>query len=69
MPDSTEGETGNPPSPRVLPDPAICHTRPIGEIRSFATCLVKCPSTCPHVMSYGSSYLCRHPDWEQFLKL
>lgn len=53
---------------RVLPDPNICRTKPIGEIKSFATCHVDAPFTCPHAMSYGNGYLCRHPTWKDFVK-
>ena len=52
---------------RALPDPAICRTRPIGEIQSFATCLVECPITCRYVMGYGNGYLCKHPNWKDFI--
>jgi len=68
MPASTEGNQDSRNFSRVLPDPAICRTRPIGEIRSFAACLVNNPGSCPHAMSYGSTYLCRHPHWGDFVK-
>ena len=42
--------------PRVLPNPDICRTKPIGSINSFATCLVDEPSICPHVLNYGNGY-------------
>jgi hypothetical protein len=54
---------------RALPDPEICRTNPIGEIGSFATCLVDFPVTCQYAMSYGKAYLCRHPNWQKFVKL
>jgi len=53
---------------RALPDPAICQTCPIGEINSFATCLVEFPITCKYAMSYGKAYLCRHPNWVKFVQ-
>ena len=68
MAESTEGNQDGNDFSRVLPDPNICRTRPIGEIRSFAMCLVSNPSSCLYAMSYGSSYLCRHPQWQTFVK-
>jgi len=53
---------------RILPDPEICCTKPIGSIESFATCLVDCPIACRYVMGYGKGYLCRHPKWREFVK-
>jgi len=70
MPDSTENQVNfdDPHYSRILPDPKICQTLPIGEIHSFATCLVEFPITCSHAMSYGKGYLCRHPNWRKFVK-
>jgi hypothetical protein len=46
---------------RALPDPKICRTTAIGEIKSFATCHVECPINCPHAISFGEGYFCKHP--------
>jgi len=64
----TPGNQGDIHGERLLPDPDICRTSAIGSIRSFATCHVVGPSECRHAMGYGDGYLCKHPDWQQFLK-
>ena len=58
----------NPKVPRVLPDERICHTKPIGAIRLFGTCLVNNPIECTQAFNFGSGYVCRHPNWKDFVK-
>ena len=43
-----------------LPDVAVCRAR-----HNFATmyeCLVYLPYGCPHVLTFGYSFFCQHPD-------
>jgi len=51
-----------------LPDPDICHTSPVGEIKIFATCHVKSPFKCRHAMGFGDGYFCTHPNWDNFVQ-
>jgi hypothetical protein len=69
MPEKILTPDGEPHShlPLVLPDPSICRTEAIGEIKGFATCLVNRPNLCRFAMGYGDSFLCRHPNWKNFL--
>jgi len=57
-----------PQTPRVLPDPKICRTTPIGDIRLFGTCLVNNPIECAQAFNFGDGYICRHPNWKDFIK-
>jgi hypothetical protein len=70
MPDRSGEQIGgtNPDYHRQLPDPDICEAKPIGQINSFAMCMVEYPLTCKYVMGYGNGYLCRHPNWRGFVK-
>ncbi|MBU5637433.1 hypothetical protein KOM00_11900 [Geomonas sp. Red69] len=43
---------------------ACCRTHPL--VPAFSICLLK-KRSCPHVMSFGHQYLCRHPDHAAFL--
>ena len=54
--------------PEAHPDFKNCRTRPIGEIQSFATCLVNGPDRCKYVMEYGTEYICRNPNWKEFVR-
>jgi hypothetical protein len=51
---------------RVLPDPNICRTRPMGRITLYAVCLVDSPFTCRYATDYGAGYLCENPHWTDF---
>jgi len=53
-------ESLNDPTARVLPDMQICRATEL--IPDFANCLVEKPTTCPYAMSFGNSFLCKHPD-------
>ena len=56
----------NAPAP-LLPDPNICETRPVGNIRAFGECLTESRDKCPHIVSYGDRHLCYHPNWAAFV--
>ena len=53
---------------RELPDPNICHTRPIGSIKTFASCLVGSPIGCPYVVNIAGDHFCEHLHWKQFVR-
>jgi len=59
-------DTGENSSTRMLPDPKVCHTKPIGDILSFGNCLVDSPYTCPYVIYFGEGQFCSHPNWKGF---
>lgn len=45
---------------RKLPDTAVCRVNHwVGDLYD---CLVEGPCGCPHVLSYGDAYFCRHPN-------
>jgi hypothetical protein len=52
---------------RVLPDPAVCATKPIGAIFDFGKCLVDKPVECKYVLYFGEGNICRHPKWKDFV--
>ena len=68
MPEEMPVDRENADVLRVLPDPEICRTIPIGQIRLFARCCVDKPFNCPHVAWFAESYFCKHPNWEEFVK-
>jgi len=51
---------------RRLPDPNICHAKPIGDLGALAKCLVDSPASCRHALKYENGHLCTHPDWKDF---
>ena len=51
-----------------LPDPKVCRTSPVGEIKSFGNCHVESPCNCQHAMSFGYGYLCKHPGWKELVR-
>jgi hypothetical protein len=53
---------------RELPDPAVCRTRPIGSIKTFAACLVDQPIGCPNAIKVGEYIYCEHLHWKDFFK-
>ena len=53
---------------RKLPDPGICRTRPIEDSFAYADCLVDNPIDCPHVIYFCGGYLCKHPNWKDFVQ-
>ena len=53
---------------RVLPHPKVCRAKPIGRIVLFGRCLVDCPIECSHAFNFGTGYICRHPNWKDFVK-
>lgn len=70
------GQAGSDRSP-VLPDPAICHTKLIGSLQSFADCLVESigeclvekPDSCPYLVYFGRGQFCTYLHWKDFLHL
>ena len=59
-PQMIPSERPDSPPTRVLPDMQFCRAADLTS--TFAECLVEKPATCPYAMSFGYSYLCRHPD-------
>jgi hypothetical protein len=53
-------EPSNNQTARVLPDMEICRASDL--MPEFADCLVERPTACPYAMSFGCSFLCKHPD-------
>lgn len=45
-------------------DAEPCLTSPL--VANFSICLKK-DRLCPHALSFGHQYLCRHPDHESFM--
>ena len=68
MADSAAAGRAGPGSSRVLPDPAICRTRPMKKTHSFAECLVDHPDSCPFVILTPKAQLCTHPNFNEFVK-
>lgn len=46
-------------------DAEPCRTSPL--VANFSICL-KNDRLCPHALSFGHQYLCRHPDHQSFRK-
>ncbi len=65
MTDDTDDTVSN---QRQLPDPKICRTRYLGETLPFSVCLVENPKCEYAIVSFGSGFLCYHPDWRRFEK-
>ena len=42
-----------------------CLVEPIGSINDFAHCLSKKAASCKYATSFGFSYFCRHPRWQE----
>ena len=61
------GEIG-PASSGVLPDPNICCARPMGQLQSFAACLVAIPFDCPHAIPATGGTFCTNVKWKDFVK-
>ena len=61
-PETSPGEPdpAKPPPPRQLPDPAVCRAK--HSFENLYDCLVYLPYGCPHVLSFGFSFYCQHPD-------
>jgi hypothetical protein len=68
MPEWTSRSGGRAPSvlSRVLPDPKICRTSPIGSIKAIGLCFVNPPGACPYAKDYGEGYFCTCPRWKSF---
>ena len=54
---------GAPPGPEAESDAEPCRTTLL--VPSFSVCLKK-DRLCPHALSFGHQYLCRHPDHAEF---
>lgn len=52
-----------PPSTEVGSDEEPCRTSPL--VAGFSICLKKM-RFCPHALSFGHQYLCRHPEHASF---
>lgn len=52
-----------PAAPGSEADAEPCRTSPL--VPSFSVCLMK-ETICPHALSFGNQYLCRHPDHAGF---
>ena len=53
-------------SAATLPDPAICRAEALG-ITEYAACLVEGVARCPYALSFGWSFLCRHPHRQEII--
>lgn len=42
-----------------------CRVRKMPGIGGFGECLSANSQACPHSLSFGWKYYCRHPDWEK----
>jgi hypothetical protein len=51
--------------PRRLPDMRICRAKP--RTPELVDCLVDNPGLCPHVLSFGDSYFCKHPKRDEII--
>ena len=49
---------------RNLPDMNQCRVRDIG-LEHYAWCLVERPMRCEYALSFGSGFLCRHPNMRE----
>lgn len=53
-------------SRRVLPNPSVCRTRPLGALQSLGACMVEEPNDCPYALPAIGGNFCSHPNWKGF---
>ncbi len=63
---SDSGAAAKVPSERMLPDPTVCRAKPAG-FGDYTDCLVAHPIQCPHSLSFGDAFLCRHPERKEIV--
>jgi hypothetical protein len=55
-------------NPKRLPNPKICRTSYLTQTLDFSDCRVENPTICKHMLRFGSSFYCRHPERRSFEK-
>ncbi len=53
---------------KTLPNLENCVTHYLGRELDLSVCLAASPDKCPHVMKFGRSFMCQHPERRTFEK-